>query len=219
MLLVGPPAVGKTAFKRLLFNWEPPHHHHSTGISDRPIRAVERVATVDGMKNWEMVNTKEVMKMLAEDIRVQASINNIKFPQHSQPSVTRKEAHLSIIENVSGKEAPHPDVPRHSMSLEPSSLMSGEEGCMTPLAFTSNNEKETNEKSKIKKQSEDALPEESCCPSPRIENVVKVVDSSVEPSNKSASVESNTIAEKIAKNKSILHLSKDILTAMKGIAT
>ena len=72
MLLIGPPAVGKTSFKHLLFNWKPPHHHHSTAIADRPIRAVERIATLHGSKNWEEVTTEDLMQMLAEDIQAHA---------------------------------------------------------------------------------------------------------------------------------------------------
>ena len=87
---MGPPAVGKTSFKHLLFDWEPPHYHQSTAIADRPIRAVERVATLDGANTWDMVDTKELMQMLAEDIRMQASINNMETTQHSQPSITKK---------------------------------------------------------------------------------------------------------------------------------
>ena len=69
LLLIGPPAVGKTSFKHLLFNWEPPHHHHSTAIADRPIRAVERIATVDGAKSWENITSEDLMQMLAKDIQ------------------------------------------------------------------------------------------------------------------------------------------------------
>ena len=72
LLLIGPPAVGKTSFKHLLFNWKPPHHHHSTAIADRPIRAVERIATVDGAKSWEMITTEDLMQMLAKDIQSHA---------------------------------------------------------------------------------------------------------------------------------------------------
>ena len=72
LLLIGPPAVGKTSFKHLLFNWKPPRHHHSTAIADRPIRAVERIATVDGAKSWELITTEDLMQMLAEDIHTHA---------------------------------------------------------------------------------------------------------------------------------------------------
>ena len=78
--MVGPPAVGKTSLKHLLFNWDPPYHHHSTAIADRPVKAVERVAILDGAKTWEIVTTEELMRMIAEDIRAQASNYTIEAP-------------------------------------------------------------------------------------------------------------------------------------------
>ena len=72
LLLVGPPAVGKTSFKHLLFDWKPPRHHYSTAIADKPIRAVERVARFDGSKSWEIVSMEDVMQMLADDIHAHA---------------------------------------------------------------------------------------------------------------------------------------------------
>ena len=215
LLLAGPPAVGKTSFKHLLFDWEPPRHHHSTAIADRPIRAVEKVATLDGAKSWEMVDTKELMQMLAEDIRVQASINTMETTQHSQPPLIKEKASSSIIESVDGKETPHSDAPSHVMSSKHGLLMSGKKGCMTPLADPSKDDKE----SKIKKQNEDALSKQSHHSSLKRENVVEVVDNSVKPSNDSRSVESHTVVEKTAKKESVLQLSKNILTAMKGIAS
>ena len=219
LLLAGPPAVGKTSLKHLLFDWEPPRRHHSTAIANRPIRAVERVATLDGAKSWEMVDTKELMQMLAEDIRVQASMSTMETIQHSEPYITKKEAPSSIIENVNGKETPHSDVPSHTMSSKPTSLMSDEKGCMTPLAVPSENDKESTTKSKIKKQSEDVLSKQSQHSSFRRENIVEVVDSSVKPSNDSRSVENDTVVEKTAKKENVLQLSKNILTAMKGVAS
>ena len=208
LLLVGPPAVGKTSFKHLLFDWEPPCHHHSTAVAERPIRAVERVATLDGAKTWDMVDTKELMQMLAEDIRVQASISSMGTSRYSQPSITKKEAPSSIIEDVNRKETLHPDVLSHTMSSEP-----------PLLTYPSKNNEESNTKSKIKKQIENALPKQPHHPSLTRENVVKVAETSVKPSNDSQSVESHTVAKKSAKQESILQLSKNILTEMKGAAS
>ena len=219
LLLAGPPAVGKTSFKHLLFDWKPPHCHHSTPIADRPIRAVERVATRDGAKSWEIVDTKVLMQMLAEDIHVQASINTMETTNHSQHSIIKKEAPSSIIKNVNEKETPHQDGPSHTMSSKPSLVMSDEKGCMTPLAVPSKNDKESTTKSKIKEQSEDALSQQSHHSSLRRENVVDVVDSSVKPSNDSQSFESDTLVEKTAKEESVLQLSKNILAAMKTVAS
>ena len=72
MLITGPPAVGKTSFKHLLFNWEPPILHHSTPIADQPIRAIDRVAGLDNKKRWEVITTKDLMQMLAADIQARA---------------------------------------------------------------------------------------------------------------------------------------------------
>ena len=41
---MGPPCVGKTSFKSLLFNWPASRGHHSTALATRPVRAIERVA-------------------------------------------------------------------------------------------------------------------------------------------------------------------------------
>ena len=50
---MGPPSVGKTAFKSLLFNWSAPKIHSSTALATRPIRALERVAGHNEGKIWE----------------------------------------------------------------------------------------------------------------------------------------------------------------------
>ena len=97
--------------------------------------------------------------------------------------------------------------------------MSGEEGCMTPSADHSKNDKGSNTKSKIIKQSEDGLTEQSHHPSLRRENVVKMLDGSIKPSNDFQSDETNIVANKRAQKEIILHLSKNILTAMKGAAS
>ena len=78
LLLAGPPAVGKTSFKCLLFNWEPPCHHHSTAIADRPVKAVEKVVGYEDKKIWEIVKTKDIMRMLGEDIKAHAFQKEIK---------------------------------------------------------------------------------------------------------------------------------------------
>ena len=214
-LLVDHPAVGKTSFKHLLFNWEPPRHRHNTAIADQPIRAVERVATLDGAKNLEMVITKQLIDvMLAEDICVQASLNTMEDKQHSLPSLTKKET--PIVEKVKRKEALHPDVPSHSISPEPSLVISSEQSNTTSLEFYSKNNNEQNAKSTTINQSEDALPKESHHPSCRREDVVNEEDGSVRPLNDFGSVESDIVAPKLDKKDSILPLSKDILSAMKG---
>ena len=66
LVIMGPPCVGKTAFKSLLFNWPPPKSHHSTAIAARPIRAIERVAERNEGKIWEMITGSELLKMLSD---------------------------------------------------------------------------------------------------------------------------------------------------------
>ena len=215
LLLVGPPAVGKTSFKHLLFDWKPPRHHHSTAIANRPIRAVERVALLDDAKYWEMVDTIKVMQMLAEDIRVQASLNTTEGKQHSLPSIPKKETPLSNIENIKGKEKPHINVSSHSISPEPSLVISEEQSTTTTLPYYSKNEKEQNPKSKTI-QSENALPKESHRPLHRREDEKH---DSVQPLNNFGSVESEMVAPKPAKKDKVLQLSKNILSAMKGAAS
>ena len=105
LLLAGPPAVGKTSFKHLLFNWEPPHHHHSTAIADRPIRAVERVATLEGANSWEIITTEKLMQMLAEDIHIQAKSSRPIL--ETQSSSTSKTAPLNIM-SLEMKDTPQP---------------------------------------------------------------------------------------------------------------
>ena len=69
LVLLGPPCVGKTAFKNLLFNWPAPKKHHSTAISTRPIRAVERVADQKEGKIWLQITEVELFKMLSDAIQ------------------------------------------------------------------------------------------------------------------------------------------------------
>ena len=97
LLLVGPPAVGKTSFKHLLLDREPRPHHHSTAIADRPVRAVERVTTLDDERIWEMVTTRELMNMLAENIRVQASMNAIDAPLYNPKDQHSSDQPLSVV--------------------------------------------------------------------------------------------------------------------------
>ena len=69
LVLMGPPCVGKTSFKSLLFNWPAPKIHNSTALSTRPIRAVERVAKRNEGIIWERVTGRDLLKMLSDAIR------------------------------------------------------------------------------------------------------------------------------------------------------
>ena len=68
LVLMGPPNVGKTAFEALLFNWPAPKHHHSTAIASRPVRAIERITDIAEGKVWDVVDSKEILKMLSDAI-------------------------------------------------------------------------------------------------------------------------------------------------------
>ena len=68
LVLMGPPNVGKTAFEALLFNWPAPKHHHSTAIASRPVRAIERITDIADGKVWDVVDSKEILKMLSDAI-------------------------------------------------------------------------------------------------------------------------------------------------------
>ena len=65
---MGPPCVGKTAFKSLLFNWNSPKFHDSTALATRPIQALERVAGRNEGKIWEKVTSLDLLKMLSDAI-------------------------------------------------------------------------------------------------------------------------------------------------------
>ena len=68
LILMGPPGVGKTAFKSLLFNWEPVLQHDSTGIASRPVQAVERL--IDKGIIWDKISAKRLLSMLAAAMNI-----------------------------------------------------------------------------------------------------------------------------------------------------
>ena len=77
--IMGPPATGKTSFLHLLFNWPAPTHHHSTPIGNRPIRAIQRVATHDEGNVWNTVGIPELNQMMAEAARLLRSSDRRKI--------------------------------------------------------------------------------------------------------------------------------------------
>ena len=79
IVLMGPPCVGKTAFKSLLFNWPAPKAHDSTALATRPIRAIERVAELKEGKIWITITGFELLKMLTDAIR--AFDDESEFPK------------------------------------------------------------------------------------------------------------------------------------------
>ena len=66
---MGPPCVGKTSFKSLLFGWPAPKVHHSTALATRPVRAIERIAERNEGKFWDRVTGRDLLKMLSDAIR------------------------------------------------------------------------------------------------------------------------------------------------------
>ena len=224
MLLAGPPAVGKTSFKHLLFNWDPPHHHHSTAIADRPIRAVERIATLDGAKSWEMINTKEVMEMLAEDIRIQASLNTTVIPALESNNTKNQETSSTVTDNMSitedfSNQAAVSEVPGESMSQESplsvteSSVLSDIHSKYEQTTFSS----EANQDPKVKDSI--SLKNQQQPSATKIKNAVVTYDSSNQQQldiSESSNVGNDVAIHEVTKKKSILDLSKDIFSAMRG---
>ena len=66
---MGPPCVGKTSFKSLLFNWPAPKVHHSLALATRLVHAIEKEAERNEGKIWERVTGRDLLKMLCDAIR------------------------------------------------------------------------------------------------------------------------------------------------------
>ena len=227
MILVGPPAVGKTSFKHLLFDWDPPHHHNSTAIADRPIRAVERVATLDGAKSWEMITTKQLMKMLAEDIRIKASLIATTIPafEHNKPTSQERLSistdMVSITEDVSGQAGQsddHSQSTNHELPLfiAETSVLSDihSENAQTKFSLEADEDPIVTDAVAFKKQYQQ---------SPTINTIGVLTGGSCIPqlSQISESSKVGSVGDSYTpiKKDSVLELSKDILTAMRGTAS
>ena len=91
---MGPPGVGKTAFKSLLFNWDPVLQHHSTGIASRPVQAVERMIGQEGGTIWEKVSAERLLNMLAAAMNVLPT----ETPIISEDSNHNTSSHSSLVE-------------------------------------------------------------------------------------------------------------------------
>ena len=215
LLLAGPPAVGKTSFKHLLFNWEPPHHHHSTGIADQPIRAVERVATLDGANIWEIITTEELMRMLAEDIYIQAKDSRPTLK--TQLSSTSKIAPLGI-EN---KGMPQPT--NHCIAHDLPTLILGTSSkySETDVVLHSQENQEQISKPKIKISSQDTQPEmlDHLDLEQKTKCILEIENQSNQPIQESQSVANDVYTPKAPKKENVLQLSKNILTAMRSATT
>ena len=66
LVLMGPPAAGKTSFLRLLFNLTPLKYHNSTAIASRPIRAVDRMVGPREGSVWEKTEGADLLKKVME---------------------------------------------------------------------------------------------------------------------------------------------------------
>ena len=110
LLLCGPPGVGKTAFKHLMFNYDPPRRHHSTPIAARPIQAIEKVASHDGGKVWATVNGKEMMKMLADVMNAVTELDDANKKSHSASPIQEDKVKPDKEQNESKREDEPQDI-------------------------------------------------------------------------------------------------------------
>ena len=100
LILMGPPGVGKTAFKSLLFNWDPVLQHHSTGIVSRPVQAVERMIEREGDTIWEKISAERLLNMLVAAMNLLTTETQITSEKHNHNTsshinkATKKKATL-----------------------------------------------------------------------------------------------------------------------------
>ena len=95
LVLMGPPCVGKTSFKSLLFNWSAPKRHDSTALATRPIRAVERVAERNEGKIWDRVTGPDLLKMLSDAIRALEQQSDDSIFLESEATCTNLSSQLT----------------------------------------------------------------------------------------------------------------------------
>ena len=99
MVICGPPAVGKTAFKDLLLNNPPPLKHHSTAIAARPVQAIERIAA--GEKVWEKLTNNDLLEILHEAIQKgEKSIQSIPTSHGSSIIVSNPQEAVNAVTDV-----------------------------------------------------------------------------------------------------------------------
>ena len=213
LLLAGPPAVGKTSFKHLLFNWEPPLYHHSTAIADRPIRAVERVANLEGTKNWDIISTEELMQMLAEEIHIHAKDSR---PLLDIPSSSTSKKPILNIEAAEINKIPQPT--NHSIAHDSPSLSldTSSEDNNTDVVLHSITIQEQPSKPNIEISTKDTQPKRLDHLQLNSKSMLKVKN---QPLQEPRSVTKDSVAPKAGKKESILQLSKNILTAMRNAAS
>ena len=123
LTIMGPPAVGKTSFIHLLFNWPAPKRHHSTPIGNRPIRAIQRVAGQNEGKVWSIVGIPELKQMMAEAARLLGSYDGQKilstssYCQSTSQQLTSEENNPLCIE---GKDTHQVILPLSATTAEQS---------------------------------------------------------------------------------------------------
>ena len=104
---MGPPGVGKTAFKSLLFNWDPVLQHHSTGIASRPVQAVERMIGQEGGTIWEKVSAERLLNMLAAAMNILPTETPIISEKHNHNT----SSHSSLVKDSSSSTQAATTVP------------------------------------------------------------------------------------------------------------
>ena len=125
LVFLGPPCVGKTSFKSLLFNWAAPKVHNSTALALRPIRAIERVAELNESKVWKEVTGIDFLTMLSDAIRaieqmsedggdrmspinsISESDDNLPY-KHNEPDVPPPRNEKSTNDQECSSEVLHP---------------------------------------------------------------------------------------------------------------
>ena len=90
---MGPPCVGKTAFKSLLFNWSAPRFHNSTALATRPVRALERVAGRNEGMIWERVTSLDLLRMLSDAIHALEQDSQHHTDHSISEDVSKTESH------------------------------------------------------------------------------------------------------------------------------
>ena len=104
---MGPPCVGKTSFKSLLFGWPAPKVHHSTALATRPVRAIERVAERNEGKIWDRVTGRYLLKMLSDAIRaIEQMSDDVNDPtlENAATFTNFSSQSTSYVPGISSKE-------------------------------------------------------------------------------------------------------------------
>ena len=93
---MGPPCVGKTSFKSLLFNWPAPKVHHSLALATRLVHAIERVAERNEGKIWERVTGRDLLKMLCDAIRaLEQQSDNVNDSTLEKAATSQSSSYIS----------------------------------------------------------------------------------------------------------------------------